>query len=75
MKNINEREGSNNELDIITECTINGRTFVITTDKKIYEKNKDNNYRECSKDDEETAFLRKYTEPPKSLDIDYGDDR
>lgn len=64
-----------NNLDIITECTINERTFVITADKKIYERDKNNNYRECSKDDKETAFLRRYTEPPKSLDIDMGDDR
>lgn len=62
------------ELDIITECTIKGRTFVITTDKNIYEKNKDNKYCRCSKDDKETEFLKRYTQPPESLDIDFRDD-
>lgn len=54
----------------IAECTIKNRNFVITADKKIFEKCEDGNYKECSEDDEETSFLRKYTAPPKSLDID-----
>ena len=29
-----------------------------------------NKYRECTADDEETKFLKKYLEPPKSLDIE-----
>lgn len=72
MDNINEK---NEELNIIAECTINNRTFVITADKKIYEKNENNQYRECSEDDKETEFLRRYTKEPKSLDIDDRDDR
>lgn len=69
-----ETNKTENELDIITECTIKGRTFVITTDKKIYEKCEDNKYRKCSKDDKETEFLKRYTQPPESLDIDFRDD-
>lgn len=54
----------------IAECTIKDKTFVITVDKKIFRKCDDGSYKECSEDDEETSFLRKYTAPPKSLDID-----
>lgn len=54
----------------IAECTIKDRIFVITVDKKIFKKCEDGNYKECSEEDEETGFLRKYTKPPKSLDID-----
>ena len=35
MDNVNEK---NEDLNIIAECTINNRTFVITANKKIYEK-------------------------------------
>lgn len=72
MDNVSE---NNQDLNIIAECTVNNRTFVITADKKIYEKNSNNEYRECSEDDKETEFLRKYTREPKSLDIDMGEDR
>ena len=45
MDNVNEK---NEDLNIIAECTINNRTFVITANKKIYEKSENNQYRECS---------------------------
>lgn len=73
MDNKELKSKDENELDIITECTINDRTFVITADKKIYEKDRNNKYKEYSEDNEETAFLKKYTEPPKSLDIELED--
>ena len=41
----------------------------------IYEKSENNQYRECSEDDKETEFLRRYTKEPKSLDVDDRDDR
>ena len=43
MDNVSE---NNQDLNIIAECTVNNRTFVITADKKIYEKNSNNEYRE-----------------------------
>ncbi len=54
----------------IAECTIRNRNFVITVDKRIFEKCKDGSYKECLKYDEDTNALRKFTEPPKSLDIE-----
>lgn len=68
-----EEKGKNIEETVIAECSIKGRNFVITVDKKIYEKDSDGNYKECLPDDPETNFLKKYTEPPKSLDIDMED--
>ncbi len=68
-------EKSENELMIIANCTIKGRKFVITVDKKVYVKGKDNKYREYSNYDEKTEFLKKYTKEPKSLDIYIGDER
>lgn len=73
-----EEKSKENELDskndfedsIIAECEIKGRNFVITVDKKIFEKDKDGNYKEYLEDDPETAFLKKYVKPPKSLDIE-----
>lgn len=73
MENLSEEKQS--ELDIIAECTINERTFVITADKKIFERDKNNQYKECSENDKETEFLKKYIKPPKSLDIDMEDYR
>lgn len=50
------------------ECEINGRTFIITANKKIFEK-VDDSYKECTEKDEETKFLSKYLKPSKSLDV------
>ena len=58
------------EDSIIAECEIKGRNFVITTDKRIFEKDKEGNYKEYLEEDPETAFLKKYVKPPKSLDIE-----
>lgn len=55
------------------ECKINERTFVITADKKIFEK-VDDSYKECTEKDEETKFLSKYLKPSKSLDVIIDDD-
>lgn len=57
------------ESSIIAECTINDRTFVITVDKKIFERTK-GEYIECHEKDIDIDILRKYIKPPKSLDID-----
>ncbi len=54
----------------IAECTIKDRNFVITTDKKIFVKCEDGSYEECLEDDEDVSILRRYTKPPKSLDIE-----
>lgn len=59
-----------NECIIALECEIKGRKFAITTNRKIFEKVGDNNYIERNSEDEETKFLAKYIEPPKSLDIE-----
>lgn len=67
MDNTNNENEEN--IDSIAECTINNRTFVITADKRIYEK-VGNKYTKCSENDKETEFLKKYIQPPKSLDID-----
>lgn len=55
---------------VALECEIRGRKFIITTDKKIFEKNAKDVIRECTNEDEETRFLSKYLEEPKSLDIE-----
>lgn len=72
MNNLVEKfvSESGEEHVIALKCDINNRTFIITTDKKIFEKNKDGEYRECTENDKETVFLRKYTAPPRSLDIE-----
>ena len=54
------------EKSIIAECTIQGKKVIITSDKKIY----DGNYIECLDNNPEINLLRKYAQPPKSLDID-----
>lgn len=72
LKSFEDSEGQEHE--IVFECEINGRKFVITTNKKIFEKN-ENSYRECTSEDKETEFLTKYTAPAKSLDIELPEDR
>lgn len=60
-----------NEHISAVECEINGRIFVITTSRKIFEKGKDGvSYKECTADDEETKFLQKYVKAPRSLDVE-----
>lgn len=58
------------ESSIISECTINDRTFVITVDKKIFERTKKGDYIECHEKDVNIDILRKYINLPKSLDIE-----
>ena len=58
------------EKSIIAECTIQGKKVIITSDKKIYEKSENGNYIECLDNNHEINLLRKYAQPPKSLDID-----
>ena len=48
--------------------------FIITSGRKIFEA-VDGKYKECTADDEETAFLKKYTAPAKVDDIVIGDER
>ena len=68
VKKICDEEGI--EHNIVMECEIRGRKFIITIDKKIFEKDENENYKECTKNDEETKFLVKYLEEPKSLDVE-----
>lgn len=56
---------------IIAKCVIKNKTFVITADKKIFEKTVDGKYIECDKNDVDIDILKKYIEPPKGLDINY----
>lgn len=72
LKSFEDLEGQTHE--IAFECEINGRKFIITTGRKIFEKNEDS-YRECTQEDKETEFLAKYTAPAKSLDIELPEDR
>ncbi len=73
MNEENQKNLKDIEDSVIAECSIKGRKFVITVDKKIYEKNANGKYKECLEDDPETNFLKKYTEPPKSLDVERDD--
>lgn len=67
-KKILDEQG--NEHVIALECEIRGRKFIITTDKKIFEKDEKGNIKECTSQDQETEFLSKYLKEPKSLDIE-----
>lgn len=67
-KKISDSQG--NEHVIALECEIRGRKFIITTDKKIFEKDENGSIKVCTQSDEETKFLSKYLEEPKSLDIE-----
>lgn len=64
-------DDNGNEYIVAIECEIRGRKFCITTDRKIFEMDKAKNYKECTKEDEVTEFLSKYTKPSKSLDIEF----
>lgn len=68
MKKIVDAQG--NEHIIVLECLIRERKFIITSDKKIFEKDEEGNVKECTTKDEETEFLSKYLKEPKSLDIE-----
>lgn len=72
LKTFEDSQGQAHE--IAFECEINGRKFIITTGKKIFEKREDS-YKECTSEDKETEFLAKYTSPAKSLDIELPGDR
>lgn len=72
---LKEFEDENGEKQVVAmECDINGRKFIITSGRKIFEA-VEGKYRECTADDEETAFLKKYTAPAKVDDIDFGESR
>ncbi len=73
MSEENQKNSKDIEDSVIAECSIKGRKFVITVDKKIYEKASDGRYKECLENNPETYFLKKYTEPPKSLDVEKDD--
>ena len=66
-KRIVDSEGK--EHIIVLECEIRGRKFIVTTNKKIFERNEENIIRECTNQDEEIKFLSKYLEEPKILDV------
>lgn len=75
VKTSKEFEDGQGEKQITAfQCEIRGRVFIITTSRRIFERIGDG-YRECTSEDEETKFLSKYIEPPKSLDIEFGDGR
>ena len=67
-KKILDEQG--NEHVIALDWEIRGRKFIITTDKKIFEKDENGSIKVCTQSDEETKFLSKYLEEPKSLDIE-----
>lgn len=66
----------NGEEEIVAmKCEINGRKFIITNSRKIFE-DLEGQFKECTADDEETAFLKKYTAPStKSMDIEMDETR
>lgn len=66
LKEFKDENGQKHVVAI--ECDINGRKFIITNGKKIFEV-VNGHYRKCKGDDPETAFLKKYTDSPKSNDI------
>lgn len=72
LKEFNDENGEKQV--VAMECDINGRKFIITSGRKIFEA-VDGKYKECTADDEETAFLKKYTAPAKVDDIVLGDER
>lgn len=55
---------------IALECDIKGRNFIITTDKKIFEKDEKGKIKECINKNDETEFLLRYVKEPESLDIE-----
>lgn len=57
------------EKKIALKLKVNGRNFAITVDKKVFEKDANGNWQECSREDKDVRLLNKYLKPPKSLDI------
>lgn len=57
------------ERKIALQVTINHRNFVITIDKKVFEKDENGKFHKCSRWDREAQALKPYLKPPKSLDI------
>lgn len=57
------------ENQIAVKIEINNRNFVVTIDKKIFEKIEDGKYIECSKKDEDVKKIREHLKTSKSLDI------
>lgn len=57
------------EKKIALELNINNRNFVITVDKKVFEKDENGKLYECLEKDTDVQLLSKYLKPPKSLDI------
>lgn len=57
------------EKKIALQLKINNRNFMITVDKKVFEKKENGGWQECSKEDEDVRSLNKYLKSPKSLDI------
>ena len=57
------------EKKIALELNIHNRNFVITVDKKVFEKDENGEFYECSSEDKDVQALNKYLKPPKSLDI------
>jgi len=57
------------EKKIALQLKINQRDFIITVDKKVFEKDKNGKLHKCSENDKDVQSLSKYLKPPKSLDI------
>lgn len=57
------------EKKIALQLKINQRDFIITVDKKIFEKDENGKLHQCSKNDKDVQALDKYLKPPKSLDV------
>lgn len=57
------------ENQIAVKLEINNRNFVVTVDKKIFEKDKAGKYIECSKNDDDVEKISKHLKTPRSLDI------
>ena len=73
--NLKEFEDLNGEKHVIAiECNISDRKFIITNGRKIFEMI-DGKYKESTQDDEETAFLKKYTAPARATDIEIDEAR
>ncbi len=56
----------------VAKCELNNRFFVITVDKKIFEKDNEGNFKECLENDDTIILLKEYIKSPKSLDINRG---
>ncbi len=67
---LKDRDNNEKEYSKIAECKIKNRSFIITVDKKILEKSKEGIYKECIETDTVTEILKRYTQTPKSLDVE-----